>query len=452
MHRIIPILFLACLTAMACDPLETRPVEIRNITVVSDTANFLTARIRFEADGGGEVYLVVEPDPVEGSLHSWREPVIHKRRPENRIHFDIIGLEENTRYSYRVMDRMGGNEPVAEGHFTTAALPGWMRDFLPEITTPFTFDGLILLNRHTHLPSAFYVFDSDGNLVLARASEARISVSRYTPRGTIITMLNDEPGTVGSNRLLETTLAGDTIVHFRYGERGFNRHMRHDVIMTRDHQFLAITESERDGVMVDGLMQLDRNGNLVWQWDTGDDHPTNASPYIQPWGNSVQISENGHYIVSFRRISEVWKIHKDTREVLWRLGREGTIPVLGNDAFLLQHTASFVGPNRLMLFDNGQDRSRDIFRYDEYRPWSRIAFYDLNEQRTQAVNSEFFNLDEEYFAWANGSVWEIEGTYLVGSSFSGHVLQLDQNGKIIGKMEFGDRFYRAELMEDFFRK
>jgi arylsulfate sulfotransferase len=262
-------------------------------------------------------------------------------------------------------------------------------------------------------------------------------------------MLNEAPGTTGSNIILETSLAGDTLVYLEYGQRGFNRLIHHDIVMTDDHQFLAITESEKDGVVVDGLMKLDRSGNLVWQWDTSQEHPTGNRPYIQPWGNYISFDELGHIVVSFRRISQVWKVNKDTREVMWRLGRDGTIRTEGNDSFLLQHAASFSSPDELMMFDNGQDRTSDNFLYDDYRPYSRIAFYTLNENRTEVSESRFLNLDEKYFAWANGSVLAVGDTYLVGASITGDVLQLNLDGEIQGKMSFGDRFYRAEIMDNF---
>lgn len=461
--RICQLLFLGVfgilviLTSGCEKELNDNPGEVQNLVVISDTLNLLTARVHFEFDGGGEI--VVECEPASGPQIL---PIaINKRKTDNRYSFDILGLNENTRYVFRILrNGTSGQEVLHEGSFTTAGIPLWIRNFLPDASQRLNIEGYILLNTfalpaaitgvpvQNFPPSAFLVIDPSGRLILGRVSTSRISTVRFTQRGTFLSMHSDFPGTSGSNHILETSLAGDTLLHLVYGQRGFDRMVHHDMVLTDDHQILAITESMVGGRKVDGLMQLDRSGNKIWQWDTSEIVPVTNEPYFQPWGNSITFDYDGHILVSFRNLHQVWKLHKDTRQVIWRLGKNGTIPLTGNDMFLTQHMPQFIAPNRLMLFDNGQDVHFRISVSPEHRPFSRIAFIEFNAGQTQVVSSTFFDLPPKYFSWAMGSVTFLGNSYLVGSSWPGYILHLDQSGNIIGELKFGDHFYRAVPMPD----
>jgi arylsulfate sulfotransferase len=274
-------------------------------------------------------------------------------------------------------------------------------------------------------------------------------VVHYTDRGTILSMdRDDESLTTGrGNIILETTLAGDTLFYLRLGEGGFHHMLHHDLILTEEGNYLGITEFEVDSEIVDGLVMLDPEGEMIWEWDSRHDHPTDLENYTQPWANSVFIDEDGHYIVSFRRISQVWKLHRDTREVIWRLGYNGTIPLTGDDLFLLQHTAHFIEPDRLLLFDNGQQGTFDWSNF--YRPYSRIAEYTINQDNHTVTDVFYIDLPEKYFAANMGSVQRINDAYIVGASTSSYVLHVSLDGNILGEMKFDHRFYRAQHIENF---
>jgi len=438
--------------------LNDEPEGIHNLEVISDTLNLLTARVHFEFAGEGEINLECNPD---GSPQT-KPIIINRRIDENRYSFDILGLEENTRYRFRIV-RSGTStqDTLHEGVFQTARIPQWIRNFLPDGSQRINVDGYILLNTFTlppaitgvpiqnYPPSAFLVIDPSGRLVLGRVSTSRISMVRYTQRGTFLSMHSDFPGTSGSNHILETSPAGDTLLHLVFGQRGFDRMVHHDMILTEDHQILALTESQVGGVKVDGLMQLDRSGNKVWQWDTSELVPVTSIPYFQPWGNFIGFDYDGHILISFRNLHQVWKLHKDTRSLIWRLGKNGTIPLTGTNMFLTQHTPQFIAPNRLMLFDNGQDIYRRIQVSDDHRPYSRIAFIEFNATQTQVSSSTFFDLPQKYFSWAMGSVAYLGDSYLVGSSWPGYILHLDLSGNIVGELKFGGHFYRAFPLPNF---
>lgn len=434
------------------------PENLQNLLVICDTINLLTARIHFDLANNSEIQLRCVP----ASENPDHQVKIIKRVNQNSYSFDILGLIESTRYCFRIVRHSAGDEEILhEGYFTSPQIPLWIKEFLPQTFHELNIDGLILLNTFTLPPaisgvpvdnypaSAFMVVDPSGKLVLARISEQRISAVKYTNRGTFLSMHSDYPGTSGSNHIIETTLAGDTVMHLLYGSGGFDRMVHHDLMLTDDHQIIAITESQVGGVKVDGLMKLDRSGNKIWEWDTSDIIPVTSQPYFPPWGNSISIDFDGNYIVSFRNLHQVWKLNKDTRQVIWRLGKNGTIPLTGDEMFLTQHMAQFIEPNKLLMFDNGQDLTWHIVVSNDHRPYSRIASFEFSDNQNQILTKSYIDLPPMYFSWAMGSVTYLGNSYLVGSSWPGYILHLDESGNILGELKFKNLFYRAVPVENF---
>lgn len=458
--RLTHLIILALLIGFAgnsCVPgnIQTEEPEIFSIKVINNEINILTTRINVVTDKPDQ--LILEVRDINSSTND--NVTIFQRIPESgQIRYDIVGLKENTDYVFNLIDS-NTRSALFEGHFKTTGIPKWMKDFLPRDDAELGMEGLILLN--TFPPpnnqseggkSALYILDSAGKLVLARASDNRIFVARLTPRNTLLTMHSDFPGSFGSNIIMETSLAGDTLVYFEYGNRGFDRMVRHDVIMTKSHNFIAITEFEKDGVLVDGLTKLDRSGNKIWEWDTSTHYPTHSEPYNHPWANSVYFDDDDNLIISFRRLSQIWKLDRNDRRLIWKFGINGTIPLTGNDRFLLQHTAQIIPDNRIILFDNGQDGNAPF--PDSHRPFSRIGVYQLDHNQASVLSSKFIDLPEKYFSWAMGSVEYLDesGTFLVGASWPGYILHVNENSEILGELKLGNVFYRVSRIPDFRQK
>jgi hypothetical protein len=87
------------------------------------------------------------------------------------------------------------------------------------------------------------------------------------------------------------------------------------------------------------------------------------APSTADWthGNSViQDPYDGHYIVSLRHMDLVVKLHSTTGEPLWQLGPGGDLTPAAGTLFPSHQHAPFVtGPNRLMVYDNGNRRAGD---------------------------------------------------------------------------------------------
>ncbi|HET9419957.1 MAG TPA: aryl-sulfate sulfotransferase [Nocardioides sp.] len=133
---------------------------------------------------------------------------------------------------------------------------------------------------------------------------------------------------------------------------------------------------EPNGEYLDATIQkLDPDGEVVFQWDSSGLEAETLNPLLWPQGapnaridyahiNSVEEIPDGtgDLLVSFRHFSAVFRITTEARDglgkgaVVWRLGgRESDFTFLSDPHHgpCAQHTATWTGPNRVLLFDNG---------------------------------------------------------------------------------------------------
>jgi hypothetical protein len=102
--------------------------------------------------------------------------------------------------------------------------------------------------------------------------------------------------------------------------------------------------------------------------DPAVEDPT-ASTVRFPHLNSVDVDDDGHFLLSCRHLSEVTKIDRDTGEVLWRLGGRHSDFTFAADrlnGFCNQHSIVALGRGRYLLFDNGNGHTPPVSRAVEY--------------------------------------------------------------------------------------
>jgi hypothetical protein len=124
--------------------------------------------------------------------------------------------------------------------------------------------------------------------------------------------------------------------------------------------------TEVNGKMwADYLVELTRDGKKVWEWRTWEhlDPAEYPIPFIQnhrsEWthGNAIAELPDGDLLVSFRNISTVVKIDRNSGDVVWKVGAP---PLSG------QHAPVVLPDANILLFDNGPTRLDQTF------PFSRV--------------------------------------------------------------------------------
>ena len=124
------------------------------------------------------------------------------------------------------------------------------------------------------------------------------------------------------------------------------------------------------GLTMGGIVQeLDiPSARVLFEWKSLDHVAVSESyaPVGYPWDyfhvNSIDVDADGNLLVSARNTWAVYKVHRRTGAVLWRLGGRRSDFALGKGTrFALQHDArSHEGGSVVSVFDNGVERSRGL--------------------------------------------------------------------------------------------
>jgi hypothetical protein len=146
----------------------------------------------------------------------------------------------------------------------------------------------------------------------------------------------------------------------------------------------AMDVIERDGQLIDDMLvqEIDiATGRLLWEWRASDhiapDESVEPLPEEGPWDylhfNSIALDHDGDLLLSARHTDTVYKVDRQSGQIVWRLGGERSDFELPDEAvFRQQHDARRLADGTLSLFDNAtkdpeatvQPRGL-VFRLDE---------------------------------------------------------------------------------------
>lgn len=130
------------------------------------------------------------------------------------------------------------------------------------------------------------------------------------------------------------------------------------------------------------IQEQDSNKNVVFQWRTWDfleiTEATNVTftGYVIDYahGNSLELDNDGHLLVSFRNMESLTKINRQTGEIIWRLGG------VNNQFTIMNDSLGWSRQHDLRRLDNGQITIYDNAMLEPY-PYniSHASQYELNE-------------------------------------------------------------------------
>jgi hypothetical protein len=116
-------------------------------------------------------------------------------------------------------------------------------------------------------------------------------------------------------------------------------------------------------VLENVIQEVDvRSGRVILEWRSLDHVPVADSyhPVREPFDylhvNSIDLTPDGHLLISARHTWALYKIHRRTGEVIWTLGgKRSDFSLDGNARFSWQHDARQLTPDTISLFDDGSD-------------------------------------------------------------------------------------------------
>jgi len=191
--------------------------------------------------------------------------------------------------------------------------------------------------------------------------------------------------------------------------------------------------AEPHDLYADYLIEMTRDGEVVWEWhawqhlDPVRDKPLAAREDQAEWthGNTVAELADGNILVSFRDLSTIAIIDRQTGEIRWRIGS----PHLAQ-----QHAPAPLPNGNILVFDNGTRRT------DHFMPFSRVL--EIDPRPSEIVWSYQERQEVDFFAphlsnaqrLPNGNTLICEGTF-------GRLFEVTETGETV--WEYVNPYYNA---------
>ena len=236
----------------------------------------------------------------------------------------------------------------------------------------------------------------------------------------------------------------------------------HDMILTpRDTALVKIYDrvemdlrpvgGPRDGVVIDNVIQEiePETGRVLYEWHSLDHVPLEESR-VKPEGNrtydpthtnSIEVDGDGNLLVSARNTCAVYKLDRETGEVLWTLGGKDSDFEMGRGTrFCFQHDARRVSDGVISLFDNSAGPS-------ELRKESRAIVMEVDEEAKTAELMRAYKHPSDGFLAPNQASARVQpnGNMFVGWGAAPVFSEFSKDGELLfnGTIASGKGSYRA---------
>ncbi len=185
------------------------------------------------------------------------------------------------------------------------------------------------------------------------------------------------------------------------------------------------TGTEVNGkIWADYLLELTKDGRTVWEWRSWEhlDPVTDVITAIQDnrseWthGNGIIELPDGDLLVSFRNISTIVRIRRQTGEIVWKLGAP---PLAG------QHAPTPLANGNILIFDNGPHRLDHTF------PYSRVI--EVNPAKNNEIVWKYqeATLHNFYSPRISNAQRLPNGNTLINEGFFGRFFEVTSEGDVV---------------------
>ncbi|NML21601.1 hypothetical protein HHL16_11990 [Pseudoflavitalea sp. G-6-1-2] len=433
---LIGCLLIAC---FSCKKNNDASEPVSEVRVFNDSTSALAARIEYRVNrstGGTLVY-------IDQKTGEEKRQAFDSGLPYRKM--NLYGLNEATLYKcYFILGNDNNGERSDEFSFTTASIPAAVKKFYRQEDNVINdAPGAHFMFTSRVSPSSILIVNHTGKLVWYKAFRDMLKVVRFTQWNTMLCLIDEHNTQYGDgNVILELSLSGDTLFHLRHGSRGFTKTVHHDLQLNQRGNIVAVTNvppvSGGGGLPGDGLLELDRQGNKVWEWTTFDSpDAAEMKATNQPWINSLAIDKDLNYIISLRTFSQVWKVNAQSGAIMWKLGNGGNVQMDAAGYFQFQHYAHRNDDGDIMLFDNGSGA----------RPQSRLLSFSIDEKEKKAVSRLQVNLPAQLYSPIMGSAMQLPGKQLLAaSSTNSKIVKTDLAGNLLWTLNVAEPVYRGEYI------
>ena len=339
--------------AAACGDPGPEPVAVENLAAVENPANVLSYHVEWETD----VRAAGDLEVTCGDAYR----AAFETPPGTRHEVFVMGLVAGTECRLSVTARADSG---AVGSATTTAAVGPLPDSLPELGVETLARDRVqpgwtlfnLSNYADQVPLTIVLVDADGRY---RWYHQRATTR---PGSDVDTRLVSEGVLVGGLRglILPAIIGWEGEVAW---EENFAMH--HDIGPDGDESAFLFLQRKR-------VARWNRDtGEIDWSWAIADHYtPPDDDPDWAHLNTIERFPGENALLASSRNQNKLFKVDRDTGDIVWALGRGGDFDLAPGDVFLHQHDPEILENGNIVLFDNGLAGEREYSRaieiaYDE---------------------------------------------------------------------------------------
>ncbi len=379
----------------------------------------------------------------------------------------IIGMRAETVYTMTAVATFNDGtvfpgEPV---QFTTGELP----EGAPEVALTTSLDGSVggvtffgLTGQLSDDVPVYWGVDEQGEIIwyLSNTEATGVPVMRDVEPGVLLAFFQ--------NSVRKITTAGETIETYDISSAGIYHHEAR--LIGNGHLLVLVTEfQEVNGQTLAGdrIVELDVNGDVIWEWSTFDHLDTTRFPGelsmtetrsgALDWTHSnslFYIEEEDSILLSVRSQSWVVKIDHNSGEIISILGDDSATDANfeHNDKFFTlesgewmtnQHAAAITTDGEILLYDNRNESGGETLM-------SRAVKYLTDEsamtaeQTWEGVTSNYTSSMGDVDELSNGNILVSATGGRLASGLNISELSGDASGEIVWSVSINNNVYRAE--------
>lgn len=393
----------------------------------------------------------------------------------------LVDLNLDSEYFYKVIVLKNSQKTVSKTYSfkTTTVLP-WVPYYAAnDSLDAVSFDGYLHFHSR-QTPGYVFITNGDGELSSYQKNEQNFKVSKWTQKETFLGILsNDTLHFTNGKQIIEYDKFGKIIFEAETGKDGIEKSFHHEIDMDEDGNIVTLVYDERivdlssvggstdDVVRGDGILVLNHNKEVVWEWSVFDVvNPLESKNILKSksdWlhANSLCKDKQGNYYISFRNISQVWKINGKTGHLMWKLGgNDGDFELPEQAIFCGQHDIRINENNELTLLDNGNLRFKPAnkkYIAPSVAPninsdaQSRLLTLSIDTSNNSVSIKDVVNFPKEYFTHSQGSAEYINDSLVVFcSTTTKRIIFTDEQGSLLGFMPLEYSTYRTQYIKELY--
>lgn len=399
----------------------------------------------------------------------------------NQHELMILNANLNTEYFYNVIAQKKSKRKISETYnFKTAYKIPWVPYFRDKDSIRnVRFDGYLHFHSR-QVPGYLFITNGEGKLASYQRNEANFKVSKWTHKETLLGILsNDTLHFTNGRKIIEYDKFGAILFEAETGKKGIEKSFHHEIDLDENGNIITLVYDKKevdltsvggkknDVVRGDGILVLNHKGEKVWEWSVFDVLDPLSDKKIlktkKDWlhANSLFKDKEGNYIISFRNISQIWKINGKTGDLIWKLGGVNSdFKIPDEVVFAGQHHIRFNNKGELVLLDNGNIKFKPGNKQELEGPkildrnrnsQSRLLTLSIDTVNKTVTPVKTVDFPKEYFTHSQGSAEYINDDLIVFcSTNTNRLVFTNANGELLGTVPLEYSTYRAQYIKSLY--